>query len=162
MIFSATVFLLAQAAATPATQPKAAPQLPTKAALEAQTKALFERLDANKDGKVDRAEAEKAHAAAAARIEERRQKQRLDAFAKVDTNKDGLISRQEFDAAGKRPTPKEAWFDANDIDKNGAVQANEALAKAQNRFDLIDTNKDGVLQATELRAARNRNNTARR
>lgn len=161
MIFSATLLLLAQAATTPAPAAKAAPQPPTKAAIEAQTKANFQRLDANKDGRVDRAEADKAHAAAYAQIEARRQQQRNQYFARIDANKDGMISQQEFDAANKRPTPKEAWFDTNDIDKNGRVDLNEAVAKAQNRFDLIDTDKNGVLSNAELRAAQTRRSANR-
>ena len=165
MIFSAaTVFLLAQAAATaPAASPApaapakaAAQQQPTKELIQTQAKTLFQQIDANKDGRVDRAEADKAHAAAVARVEAQRQQQRNAYFARIDANKDGMISRQEFEAAGKRPTPKEAGFDTNDIDKNGRVELNEALAKAQNRFDLLDGDKNGVISATELRAARSR------
>jgi Ca2+-binding EF-hand superfamily protein len=151
------MFLLAQAATAPAPAAKAAPQQVTKAAIQAQAKANFERLDANKDGRVDRAEADKANAAAHAASEARRQQQRNQYFAQIDANKDGSISRAEFDASGKRPVPKEAWFDGNDIDKNGRVDLNEALAKAQNRFDLIDSDKNGVLSAAELRRTRTAN-----
>ncbi|MGE5722692.1 MAG: EF-hand domain-containing protein, partial [Sphingomonadales bacterium] len=107
MILSAALFLLAQA---PATAP-AQPQPPTKAAIEAQVRAQFQRMDANHDGKVDKAEADKAYAAAIAAREARRQQALGTIFARLDTNKDGTISRQEFNAAN---TPKAAPNAAND------------------------------------------------
>jgi Ca2+-binding EF-hand superfamily protein len=159
MLFGAAVILaLAQAAAAPA--PKAAPQQPTKATVEAEAKALFQRIDANKDGKVDKAEADKAFAASRA-AQDARRKQILDRdFAKLDTNKDGSISRQEFDAiAPKRPAnapTTSPWFTANDIDRNGTVDLNEAIARAQRTFEALDKNQDGVLSQQEINAARRR------
>ena len=157
MLFGAAmIFALAQAAAPTA---KAAPQPPTKATFEAQTRAFFQKLDANHDGKVDKAEAEKFRTATLAAQEARRKQTVANAFTKLDTNKDGSISRQEFEAldppktAAAGPNP---WFVTNDIDKNGQVDLNEALAKAQRNFEALDKDNNGVLSAQEINAARGR------
>ena len=166
MIVSAALFILAQTAAQGATPAaKAAPALPTKASVQAQAKALFDKMDANHDGKVDRAEADKFQAAARAAQDARRKQVIGAAFAKIDANKDGQISRQEFEAAETpkaAPTGQNAWFDANDIDKNGKVELNEAIAKVQRNFEAIDKDNNGVLSAQELQARGRRGPTARK
>ena len=145
MLFGAAmIFALAQAAAPAA---KAAPQPVTKATIDAQVKANFQRVDTNKDGKIDKAESDKFRAASLAA-----------AFAKLDTNKDGSISRQEFDALSPPRTASAAnpWFAANDIDKNGVVELNEAIAKAERNFEALDKDHNGVLSAQEANAPRMR------
>jgi Ca2+-binding EF-hand superfamily protein len=166
MILSAALLILAQTAAQGAAPAaKATPAAPpTKAAVEAQAKSTFERLDANKDGKVDRTEADKALASARATQDERRKQSIANAFARLDTNKDGQISRQEFEVANTpkaAPASQNAWFDANDIDKNGKVELNEAIAKAQRNFEALDKDNNGVLSAQELQASRRRAPSAR-
>ena len=166
MIVSAALFILAQTAAQGAAPAKPAPSAPpTKAAVEAQAKAQFGRMDANHDGKVDRAEADKFQAAARAAQDQRRKQVIGAAFAKIDANKDGQISRQEFEAAKTPKAPaagQNAWFDANDIDKNGKVELNEAIAKVQRTFEAIDKDNNGVLSAQELQARGRRAPTARK
>lgn len=153
---AAMAFFLAQAAsgeAAPA--PTRPPRLPTRSQLEDQVKEQFANTDANKDGKVDKAEAEKAHAAKIAAMDAQRSKQLAGAFAKIDANSDGSISQQEFEAASRpQAAPKEAWFEDNDIDRNGSVVLNEAIAKAQRNFDSVDSNGNGVISSEELRASR--------
>jgi len=170
MLVSSTVlFLLAQAApatpgpaaqSAPAAQPassqpaRPAPRRPpTKSEYEAQAKARFHALDRNRDGKIDRAEAEKAHAEALAARDKQLSDTRAQVFARLDRNADGSISREEFDAAAKpSAAPKEAWFDANDIDRNGSIVVNEAVARALRDFEAIDTNSNGVLSESEIRS----------
>jgi len=157
MLFGAAmIFALAQAAATPA--PKPAPQAPTKAMAEAQAKAMFQRIDTNKDGKVTKAEADAAWAASRTAQDARRKQVLAADFAKLDTNKDGSISRTEFDAIAPQRTAPTAspWFANNDIDRNGTVDANEAIARAQRGFEAIDKDNNGVLSAQEINAARRR------
>jgi len=164
MIVTAALLVLAQTAAAPAAKPApAAP--PTKATIEAEAKAMFGRMDANHDGKIDRAEADKFQAAGRAAQDERRKQAIGNAFARLDTNKDGQISRQEFEAANTPKAPaagQNAWFDANDIDKNGKVELNEAIARVERNFEAIDKDNNGVLSAQELQARRNRAPTARK
>jgi hypothetical protein len=142
--------LLAQTAAPAPAKPAAAAP-PTKATIEAQVKANFAKVDANHDGKVDRAESDKFHATAAAAQDARRKQVLASAFDKLDSDKNGQISRKEFDAANpQRAATKNAWFDANDIDKNGKVEINEAMAKAQRNFEMLDKDNNGVLSAQEI------------
>ena len=153
-ISGAMVFLLAQAAATapaPAAKAGAQPQMPTKAGVQAQVKRTFDRIDANKDGWVDKAEAERD-------FDARFRARQNAAFARIDANKDGSISRQEFDAASGQPTAqaRSNWLTFNDVDKNGRVALAEATAKELGAFDRIDTDRNGILSAEELRAARTR------
>jgi hypothetical protein len=154
-ISGAMVFLMAQAAAAtaPAATAKAAPppQLPTKASVQTRVKTTFDRLDANKDGWVDKAETERAFDASFRAAQNAR-------FARLDANKDGSISRQEFDAAVGQPTPaaKSAWLTFNDVDKNGRVALAEATAKELGAFDRIDADHNGILSAEEMRAGRSR------
>jgi Ca2+-binding EF-hand superfamily protein len=157
-ISGAMVFLLAQAAAATAPAATAAPakagaqpQMPTKASIQAGVKRTFDRIDANKDGWVDKAEAERD-------FDTRFRARQAAAFARIDANKDGSISRQEFDAAAGQPSAaaKSAWLTFNDVDKNGRVALAEATAKELGAFDRIDTDRNGVLSVEELRAARAR------
>jgi Ca2+-binding EF-hand superfamily protein len=166
---SAVLFLLAQAASTPApaVQPGAAstvvvaPQtarpgrrrLPTKSEYETQARTRFQAIDRNRDGRIDRGEAEKAHAEALAAREKQQSDSRAQVFARLDRNADGSISREEFDAAAKPSVaPKEAWFDSNDIDRNGTIVVNEAVARALRDFEAIDSNNNGVLSESEIRS----------
>lgn len=151
---SALAFLMMQAAA-PAAQAAPAPQPLTKAVLQAQVKASFDRLDANKDGWVDRAEAQKALDAAIADQVKRRTDYINQVFAKLDTNRDGSISRAEFEASV--PVPKAPatipWMDGNDTNKDGRVSLIEATNHSLAAFDRMDTNRNGVISADEARAA---------
>ncbi|HWU01955.1 MAG TPA: EF-hand domain-containing protein [Novosphingobium sp.] len=78
--------IAAQPPARPAAQGPAQPDHDiTRAEAKAMAEKLFDRLDANHDGKFDKADREAEHA------------QRLTAmFDRLDTNHDGQISREEF------------------------------------------------------------------
>jgi Ca2+-binding EF-hand superfamily protein len=154
MSFSAALFFLAQAVApsagaTPAPT-AAAPQLPTKAQMDEEVKKNFAKIDLNHDGRVDRDESAKANAAALAARE-------ANAFSQLDANKDGMISREEFKVVIPPWARKDVWFEANDIDRNGVVELNEAIAKAERNFERLDADNNGSISPEELRPQRQRN-----
>ena len=157
-LLAMTLYLLAQATTTPVpAEGKLAPALPTKASVEAEAKDQFTKMDTNRDGKVDRSEANAYHEAQLAARQDRRNRTSAAAFAKLDTDKDGMLSAKEFAAiAAPRIVPKESWFQANDIDGNGKVEINETVARVQRNFESIDTDQNGILSAEELQPIRKR------
>lgn len=132
---------------------------------------MFERADANKDGKITRAEAQKMESAR---------------FAKVDANGDSVITMAEAKAAhearraeraekraaqgkdkpardgksrdgkarkGKRGHSPEAFFAKADANKDGKVTRTEATKMHNARFAKMDTNGDGAITKEEAKAA---------
>ena len=59
---------------------------------------VYDELDANKDGQVDRAEVIAAAKAQGHTMSQGDMAQMDEMFAEFDTNKDGKISREEFEA----------------------------------------------------------------
>jgi Ca2+-binding EF-hand superfamily protein len=107
---------------------------------------FFEKADANGDGKIQKAEADK--------LAEAR-------FAKGDTNKDGVITKQEAQKASETARAERSkhmqarldkMFERADKNKNGKVEKSESRLPAE-RFDKIDANKDGSLTKAEMKAA---------
>ncbi|HKT15518.1 MAG TPA: EF-hand domain-containing protein [Allosphingosinicella sp.] len=160
MIFgSAIALLIAQATtaapAATATPAQAAPQPTTKASIQARVGTAFDRLDTNKDGWVDRAEAQKAMDARNAAAAKQRSDAIAAAFTRLDTNKDGSLNRQEFTASitPYKAPPGLPYMDGYDTDKNGRVSLSEATAAAMATFDKVDRDRNGVLSEQEERAA---------
>ncbi len=110
----------------------------------------FSKADTNGDGKLSRAEVEKAMPHLAGK------------FDSIDTNKDGQLSRGELNAwkkahRGERQAKAAERFRHADGDGDGAISRAEAEKHAPRlarKFDLIDGNKDGKLTQDELRAYR--------
>jgi Ca2+-binding EF-hand superfamily protein len=110
----------------------------------------FSKADADGDGKLSRAEVEKAMPRLAGR------------FDSIDTNKDGQLSRGELRAWKKahkseRQAKAAERFRHADTDGDGAISRAEAEKHAPRlakKFDQIDSNKDGKLTQDELRAYR--------
>lgn len=136
---------------------------------------MFDRMDANRDGKLDLAD---------------REARRTAAFDRIDANKDGAISRAEFTAMrpqggmgresmrhggmrhegmnhggmnqgarmghGMHGRGKMAGMMLRmaDSDRDGAVTRAEFTAAATARFDRMDSNHDGQLTSAERQAAR--------
>ena len=147
----------------------------TRADALARAAQMFDRLDVNKDGKLDPADREAMHAAM---------------FDKIDTNKDGQLSRAEFlamrpDMGGHAMGREGPKMDGDhmgaghmggghmggghmgghgmggmmlmrmaDSNHDGAVSKDEFTAAAATRFDSADTNHDGSLTPAERQAAR--------
>ena len=98
-------------------------------------------MDANGDGKIDKAE----YAGSAKTMMER-----------FDTDKDGKISAAEMSGAGGGGG---GGFLARilgqaDADKDGAITAAELTASREAAFTRLDTNKDGALSQEEMAAGR--------
>lgn len=134
----------------------------TRAGAEQRAAQIFEKLDANHDGKIDQAD------------RALREKARFD---RIDANHDGQLSYTEFNAMhGQRDDahPESGRQGAEhgrgrrdgfrsrpggmshmaDADKNGAITKAEFQAAALTRFDRIDANKDGTVTPDEAKAAR--------
>jgi len=136
----------------------------TRAEAQAKAVAMFDRMDANHDGKLDKAD-RTAHMA-----------QRFD---RMDANHDGMISRDEFMAAHSGPMAHDgkmgdhkmadgamggygrgmmammAMHRLGKMDANGdhAITRDEFVGGALARFDAADANHDGKLTPEERRAA---------
>ena len=126
----------------------------TKAEFQAKGTAMFDKMDANRDGKLDAADrtAHNGHM-----------------FDQVDANHDGALSRDEFMAAHQHG-PADGHADGKrrghgaghgggmmmlkmaDTNKDGAVSRDEFLAAHAHHFDMMDANHDGRLTQPERKA----------
>lgn len=150
---------LAIAAAT--VTPPQPPHDLTFAELKADADKVFDRMDANHDGKIDAADRD-------ARL--------LEHFAQWDTNHDGVVSKDEFlarvhakegerkDRHGPDHGPDHGDHRhgrmiaiigpaLHDARKDGAITRLAFDSAIKARFDAIDTNHDGKLSHDEMRAA---------
>jgi hypothetical protein len=109
--------------------------------------ARWDRLDADKDGKVTQVE----YIAGS-----------KTSFEKLDANADGKVTAAEMDAAytaskpgvGAAKVPSSAdKIKTLDTDGDGALSSVEHEAGSRTMFDTLDANKDGSLSADEIKAA---------
>jgi hypothetical protein len=132
-IYMKTKYVLPALAAAVAIALAAAASVPP--AFAASSGAL-KALDPDKDGTVDRFEAN----AAASKL-----------FDQLDRDKDGTLDRRELRG---RVTAKE--FAATDPDKDGTLDKNEYLAVVAQRFKAADPDGDGTLDGKELKSSAGR------
>ena len=133
----------------------------TKAEFQAKGAAMFDKMDANHDGKLDAAD---------------RAAHESQMFDRADTNHDGALSRQEVAAAhsghdgtGAAPHGMHSgkrggmhgehcggmmMLHMADTNKDGAVSRDEFLSAHAKHFDMMDANHDGQVSQDERRAAR--------
>lgn len=99
---------------------------------------FFERLDANNDGQLTRAEAEA-------------EGQRL--FDRMDADKDGALIREEAEVGARAVAQEElvARFKALDTNGDGRVTVDESKLPAR-FFARLDTNQDKAVTREELAA----------
>ena len=95
-------------------------------------------VDADRDGRITRAEAQAARQAA---------------FARIDADGDGYISAQEREAAAAAQR-RRGWGRV-DADNDGRISRDEFLNQPMRLFDRFDRDGDGVLDASEVEAMRN-------
>jgi Ca2+-binding EF-hand superfamily protein len=146
--------------------PQDGPRALTRTVVEQRAAKTFDRLDVNRDGKLDQAD------------RQARQKARFD---RLDTDRDGSLSYAEFGAVhAKRDGAREArnarrgegarghrqavalrgfagrggMIRMADADKDGAITRAEFQAAALQRFDRLDADKDGTVSREEAKAAR--------
>lgn len=114
------------------------------------------KADANKDGRISRAEAAADPKLAAK-------------FNEMDGNRDGFMDRADWEAKARER--KQAWFTSTDGNRDGRLsqaemEASSAKRRAEHqqkarthsaeRFQKLDTNKDGSLSRDEVESKRQR------
>lgn len=109
-------------------------------------KKKFTDADANKDGALDKAEAQAMHDKN---------------FAEMDMNKDGVVSKDEMKACGRDKNDMKSKsmhekqtkaFNSADVDNDGMLTKEEAkkLPRVSKNFDAIDADKDGTVDRDEV------------
>lgn len=125
----------------------------------------IERADADKDGRISRAELESAEAARAEDGGKSGGHDRglLDDFDAIDTNKDGHLVRGELRTWHERMRPQRAaahaqraneQFAEADLNRDGKlsrVEVEEKMPHAAEQFAWMDENRDGFLSSEEAR-----------
>lgn len=135
----------------------------------------FQKLDANQDGQIDKAEFMKAAEMRAQKMADKGKEPKKgnpeDKFAKLDTDDNGLIDLKEFQMIAERKEARKDpknQFNKMDTDQNGkvtlaeyqsfmAIKAEKATAMGKDvrrrdvdkRFIAIDTNKDNAIDLNE-------------
>jgi hypothetical protein len=144
----------------------------------------FQRMDANRDGRVTAEELRAlGHARMAERSErraERRAERQGQVFDRLDGNRDGQISREEFAqrrelrrGPGGRRGPRGMrgprggqmamrGLGGRLLGEDGVLTAAEFRQRALQRFERLDANRDGRVTAEERHAARDRIRDGRR
>ena len=102
----------------------------------------MERMDVNKDGKIDRADFVARH---------------KEMFARMDQNGDGTVTLDEMRAAHekmreeRRRRMEERMFGRLDANGDGKLNEEELVARGEKAFAELDENGDGVISRKELR-----------
>jgi hypothetical protein len=120
----------AQTAAAPQDSPD---RVVTRDDAMAQADRRFDRMDANKDGKLDPTE--------------------LIARRQPAMAPGAMPPPPPADGAGP-PPPRAGMMARLDVNSDGAVDRAEFRTQAARRFDRVDANKDGKIDAAERQAAR--------
>ena len=138
----------------------------TRADVGAHIRSIFERLDANRDGYVTKAEVEARRGDRRERVARRVERRgggggqpadRRGMFDRIDTNRDGAISRAEFEAA---PARQERRIMIADGTPGGGrmMRGMRGMRMGAGHFggqmfDMADTNRDGRVTLQEATAA---------
>lgn len=103
--------------------------------------AMLAMVDADKDGKVTRAEADAFRDAQ---------------FAKFDADGNGSLNDDEYFALMEdfRRQMMRARFNRHDADGDGVISKDEMSGHTGKMFDRLDRNDDGVIEGDEMRRGR--------
>jgi Ca2+-binding EF-hand superfamily protein len=146
----------------------------TRADAQAKVKTMFDRIDANHDGVITRAEFDSYRAARLAAWQASRGERRDRAFAAIDADGSGQISKAEFDSFATSDKARAlrqmirarlaggGWFDRVDANHDDKITLDEARSSAMALFDAADADHDGTLTPQERRLAWAKTAAARR
>ena len=152
---AAPLILLALASAAGAQNAAAPGANRTRAQVTQELSAKFTTFDANRDGKLSKAEIQaaetRAQQQAAARIARRTQ----DSFTRLDKDRNGQLSLAEFRAGAQpvRGIAADTILQRLDSNKDGTVTVQEFGRSTLAVFDRTDANRDGTITAQERQAA---------
>ncbi|HST43808.1 MAG TPA: hypothetical protein VLK29_01155 [Luteimonas sp.] len=125
----------------------------------------IERLDADADGRISRAEFDARKLPARSHRDGGKVGEALD-FTALDANRDGYVVRTEWAAWQARMKPQreaeaakrfDARFTEADLNRDGKLsrlEVDEKMAHAGKRFAWMDDNRDGFLSRAELKPTR--------
>ena len=112
----------------------------------------FNKMDANKDKIVTRAEVEQFQRAVAM-VEAQARARAL--FIQLDSDRNGQLSPAEFSkmaAAPPAPNPN-AILAPGDLNRDGQITLIEFRTAKLANFDRMDSDKDGIVSVAEMKAA---------
>ena len=150
------------AALSAVTLPASAQQADPLRTRDGVTKALADRfaaMDTNKDGTIDRTEAQAAQDRVQAEASANILKEIDTAFAELDKDRNGTLSKEEFRATAPKIKPSDgpqAVISRFDTNKDGKVSLPEYQKPLLAQFDGLDKNKDGKISDTEARTSQGR------
>ena len=146
--------LIGSAVAAPqAEKPAPAGQQPIpRASFIAQMDTQFGKMDADKNGRLDRIEIEQFEAQ---RALGEAQERNAALFDQLDVNRNGQISATEFAKLILQPAPASAqpMLSREDSNRDGLITLVEHRAATVANFDRLDTDRDGTVSASEMKAA---------
>ena len=136
-----------------------ADQLKTRTGVVRVLESRFAGMDTNKDGIIDRTEAQAAQDRLQAEANANLLKEADAAFAELDKDHDGKLTQEEFRATAPKIKPsdgQQALISRFDTNKDGKVSLSEYEKPLLAQFDGFDKNKDGRISDAEAKGAQGR------
>lgn len=129
----------------------AGPQPIPRASFIAQMDAQFGKMDADRNGRLDRAEIEQFEAQ---RAMAEAQERNAALFDQLDANRNGQISAAEFAKLVPQPAPLSAqpMLSREDGNRDGSITLVEHRIATLANFDRLDRDRDGVVSVAEMQA----------